>query len=174
MLRRLLAVLALAAGCLSLNAQAQTANVPAILAKASEALGKVGNQFAAAQTFTSPYGGTYTANFDAWANNTGTVTLSYTNFVLPSLRWVYNGNWAYVGSITSQGLLNGTLNGTLTISNINISGIQSLGIGVQTVFANGAATLTLTAQSLNGNAYPTPVSFTYTYDQATALSLLIL
>lgn len=67
MLSRLLAALTLAIGCLSVNTQAQTVNVPAILAKAFEALGKVNNQFAASQTYTytSPYGGTYIANFDA-------------------------------------------------------------------------------------------------------------
>ncbi|MHB9119517.1 MAG: hypothetical protein ACYC2R_14795 [Burkholderiales bacterium] len=103
-----------------------------------------GNAFAAAQTVTSPYGGSYSVDTGQWSGNSGTVAVTYNNFKLPN-GWGFNGSWSYTGSVASNSILTGTLTGTWSISGLDLgSGAVDLSYNMKIVFAAGQANLTMT------------------------------
>lgn len=103
-----------------------------------------GNAFAAAQTVTSPYGGSYSVDTGQWSGSSGTVIVTYSHFKLPN-GWAYDGSWSYTGSVTPANILNGTLTGSWVIAGLDLgSGPMDLSFNMKVLFANGQATLTMT------------------------------
>ena len=148
-LTRLVACLALCSGLFSAGAaQAAEGNFPQMFFDATGISAKLapqgGNAFAAAQTVSGPYGGSYSIDVGQWSGNSGTIAVTYNNFKLPN-GWGYNGSWTYTGSVASNGILTGTLAGTWVISGLNLgAGATDLSYNMKAVFANGNATLTMT------------------------------
>lgn len=102
-----------------------------------------GNAFAAAQTVTSPYGGSYSVDTAQWSGSSGTVVVSYSHFKLAN-GWAYNGSWSYTGSVTPSSILNGTLTGSWVIAGLDLgNGPMDLSFNMKVVFSNGQATLTM-------------------------------
>ena len=135
--------------------------------------GKTGNGFAAAPTCTtgggtttctSPYGGTVTQNYSQWTGSSGTTTWSYNSFTISvaGITMILNGSFTYTGSVSQTGLLDGTMTGTLnyaiTTPGTSYGGYtlpamtQNMSIGLNAVFSNGNATVTL---SIDGKAQGT-------------------
>lgn len=130
-----------------------------------------------ATTVSGPYGGSYTMDTSAWNGNSGTIAVSYNNFKLPT-GWGFNGNWTYTGSVAANGILSGTLNGTWTISGLDLGGGSDLSYKMNAVFANGNATLTLTftmpPMVVQGYSIPGQTqSVTVTFKQQEMLGLLL-
>lgn len=103
----------------------------------------VGNVFAAAQTVTSPYGGSYSVDTGQWSGSSGTVVVSYSHFKLAN-GWTYNGSWSYTGAVTPSSILNGTLTGAWAIAGLDLgSGPMDLSFNMKVIFSNGQASLTM-------------------------------
>lgn len=145
---------------------------------ATDAVAQGGNAFAAAQTVTSPYGGSYSVDTGQWSGSSGTVAVTYSHFTLPN-GWTYNGSWRYTGSVTSASILNGTLTGTWMIAGIDLgSGPMDLSFNMKVVFASGQATLTmiytLPATVVSGTTVPaTPQTTTLQLKQQDMVGFLL-
>jgi hypothetical protein len=131
-----------------------------------------------ATTVSSPYGGSYTMDTSGWSGNSGTIAVTYNNFKLPT-GWGFNGYWTYSGSVTNAGILTGTLNGTWTITGLNLGGSTGdLSYKMNVVFANGNANLTMTytmpAMVIQGYSIPGQTqTVTLSFKQQDMMGLLL-
>lgn len=148
--------------CLSVAVPAHAAaplDFPQLFAKAMGITDQVKSE-RSAQTINSPYGGSYTIDYGNWNGNSGTVTVTYNNFTLPYVGWVYNGNWTYTGSIASNGYLTGTMTGSWRIDGLNLgAGTESLSWVFNMDFRNGMANGTMAISTNGMQLFSVPLSF---------------
>lgn len=170
-MRFLSLVFGLIVGLSPLSSLAEGKAFPQLFAEATglinKPLAQTGNGFAAGQTYTGPYGGSYTVDYGQWAGNSGTVSASYNNFVIPvssSMRLVYNGSWSYTGSVLANGFLEGTLTGQWTISGLG-QGLDNLSWSMNVRFTAGMAYLSMSIPGL--------APITLQFSQADMLALLL-
>lgn len=155
-----------------LTGQAAEKAFPQLFAEATglinKPLAQTGNGFAAGQTYAGPYGGSYTLDVGQWSGNSGTISASYNNFVIPAsstMHLVYNGNWTYTGSVLANNMLEGNLTGQWTISGLG-QGLDNFSWNMSVRFSAGMAYLSMTAPGLGA-----PIS--YQFSQADMLALLL-
>jgi hypothetical protein len=168
MFARALRFLCAAAFCLALNApaQAESLGFPQLFAKAMGIAGQVKTE-RNAETVHSPYGGSYTIDYGTWSGNSGTVTVTYSNFVVPYVGWIYNGSWTYTGSIQNNGYLNGALVGSWQIDGLNLGSYGTINpsYSFNMNFSNGMASGSLSmSMSLNGMPYNYSVPLNFSQD----------
>lgn len=164
---------AIAFFCLTLNApaQAESLGFPQLFAKAMGIADQV-PAVRSAQTVHSPYGGSYTIDYGNWSGNSGTVAITYNNFVIPNIGWIYNGSWTYTGSVQNNGYLDGTLVGSWQISNFYFSGVQDPNIGFNIRFGNGMAVGTM-IMTMNYYGMPQDVSVPINFSQDVFVGYLL-
>lgn len=165
MIGRLFRFVCALAFCLSVSlpAHAASQDFPQLFAQAMGIADQVKSE-RSGETVNSPYGGSYTIDYGNWSGNSGTVTVTYSNFTLPYVGWIYNGNWTYTGSIASNGYLEGTLVGTWRIDGLNLGygGVSNPSYGFNMTFHNGMATGTLTfSMSLYGQNYQQSINISF-------------
>lgn len=156
-----------------LASQAAEKAFPQLFAEATglidKPLAQSGNGFAAGQTYQGPHGGSYTVDYGKWSGNSGTVTMSYNNLVIPisaTQRLTYNGNWSYTGSVLANGYLEGNLTGQWTISGLG-QGLDNLSWNMTVKFTAGMAYLSMSIPGV----LDTPISLSF--NQADMLALLM-
>jgi hypothetical protein len=148
---------------LNAPAQAESQGFPQLFAKALGISEPIKAE-RSGQTITSPYGGSYTIDYGNWSGNSGTVTVTYNNFVLPYVGWIYNGTWTYTGSVLNNGYLEGTLVGSWSISGLNLgyAGVSDPSYGFNMTFHNGYATGTMNfTMTLYGQPYSQSMSLSF-------------
>lgn len=160
--------------CLSISipAQAESLGFPQLFAKAMGIAGKVKTE-RSGQVVTSPYGGTYTIDYGSWTGNSGTVSVTYTNFGLPN-GWVFNGNWTYTGSISDAGILDGRLVGNWRIDGLDLgyAGVSNPSYGFDMTFSNGMANGTLSfSMSLGGQTIQQSMNLSFSQTEFVGLLL---
>lgn len=170
-MRFYIALFSFIVGLLPLTAQAAEKAFPQLFAEATglvnKPLAQTGNGFAAGQTYSGPYGGSYTVDYGRWVGSSGTVTMSYNNFVIPISgvqRLIYNGNWTYTGSVLPNGYLEGNLTGQWIISGLG-QGLDNFSWGMNVKFTAGMAYLTMTMPGLP------PISLSFSQKDMLALLL---
>jgi len=171
-MRFFVAIFSVLIGLSPLTGQAAEKTFPQLFAEATGIAGRPviqnGNSFAAGQTYAGPYGGSYTLDVGQWSGNSGTISASYNNFVIPvssTMRLIYNGSWTYTGSVLANNMLEGNLTGQWTISGLG-QGLDNFSWGMSVRFSAGMAYLSMTAPGLGA-----PI--TYQFSQADMLALLL-
>jgi hypothetical protein len=172
MFTRVLRFLCAVTFCLTLNApaQAESLGFPQLFAKAMGIAKAERN----AQTVNGPYGGSYTIDYGTWSGNSGTVTVTYNNFVVPYVGWTYNGSWTYTGSIQNNGYLNGTLVGSWRIDGLNLGsyGAVNPSYSFNMNFSSGMASGSM-SMSMNLNGMPYDYSVPLSFNQADFVGYLL-